>query len=124
MTVENINYKVTNSQKTTITTGSVTATNIYSDGKQVYVKRIAISALPNGSTTNLSVDITEDVTPFKIEGMVHSENTYIQIPYVPYGSLSDGVRIQYSKGTKIIYISSGGNKSTYSGYVDFYFTYD
>ena len=117
-------YDLANSQKTTITTGSVTATNIYSDGKQVYVKRIAISALPNNSSSNIPVDIAESVTPFKIEGMAHEGNTYIQIPYVPYGSLSDGVRIQYGKGSKKIYIASGGNKSSYSGYVDFYFTYD
>ena len=117
-------YDLANSQKTTITTGSVTATNIYVNNKQVYVKRISISALPNATTSNISIGITQAVTPYKFEGMAYrsTDKMYLPIPYVASGTSLIG--LNYSAADKILYLSTGTDRRNMSGYIDFYFTYD
>lgn len=117
-------YDLANSQKTTITTGSITTTNIYVNGKQVYVKRISISALPNATTSNISIGITQAVTPYKFEGMAYrsTDKTYLPIPYIAGGTSLIG--LNYGGTNKILYLSTSTDRRNMSGYIDFYFTYD
>ena len=117
-------YDLANSQKTTITTGSVTTTNIYVNGKQVYVKRINVASLPNNSTLTVSTGITQSITPYKIEGMAYRSTDKVYFP-IPYGA--DGVAaigINYNDTNKVVAIIDYTNRTNCSGYVDFYFTYN
>lgn len=115
-------YDLANSQKTTITTGSVTTTNIYSDGKQVYVKRFSIAEFPynGGSSTNVLVPtgISENITLFKLEGLLIT--TYGDNYPVPF---SNSIRTYYYKTNNSIFLLNNNNYGG-SGYIDFYFTYD
>lgn len=117
-------YDLANSQKTTITTGSVTTTNIYVNGKQVYVKRINVASLPNNSTLTVSTGITQSITPYKIEGMAYrsTDKVYFPIPYGTEGPAAIG--INYSDSNKVVAIIDYADRTNCSGYVDFYFTYD
>ena len=117
-------YDLANSQKTTITTGSITSTNIYSDGKQVYVKRIAVSAFPDSSTSAhiyISTGISENISLFEIKGVAKYGNP-VQTTYpVPY---SNRLLVDYKNSDKQIDLYSPTNYGSYYGYIDFYFTYD
>lgn len=117
-------YDLANSQKTVITTGSVTTTNIYANNKQVYVKRINVASLANNGTTSIATNITESVTPYKIEGMVKrsTDSVYFPIPYGAEGVAAIG--INYGGSTKKINIIDYADRTNCSGYVDFYFTYN
>lgn len=117
-------YDLANSQKTVITTGSVTTTNIYVNNKQVYVKRINVASLPNSGTLTISTGITQSITPYKIEGMAYrsTDKVYFPIPYGTEGVAAIG--INYNDTNKVIAIIDYADRTNCSGYVDFYFTYD
>lgn len=117
-------YDLANSQKTTITTDNVTATNIYSDGKQVYVKRFTITAFPDSSTSShiyISTGISESVSLFEIKGVAKYGNPVSTTYPVPY---SNRLMASYDNSTKQLDLYSPTNYGSYYGYIDFYFTYD
>lgn len=102
-----------------IITGEEMPTNIYSDGKQVYVKRFKGDSLPSSDTISTGIDMP--VTLYKLEGMAIVDNKYLPIPYV---ATNFGISSYYLKDSKSIFIQSEIERADYSYYIDFYYTYD
>ena len=94
-------------------------TNIYSNGKQVYVKRFTGTGLPESKT--IPTNIVGDVSLCKLEGVATNNSNYVPIQYA---ADARGISCYYIKGSSSILIESGTNRDNYSYYIDFYYTYD
>lgn len=106
------------------TDGTISKTNIKIGDKFVYVKRITVASLPNASTISVPVGITDNITPYKFEGMAYrsTDNVYLPLPYVASGNSQIG--LNYSGNNKTLSLTTFVDRSNMSGYIDFYFTYD
>lgn len=94
-------------------------TNIYSNGKQVYVKRFTGIGLPEAKTIPTNID--GEISLYKLEGVATNNSNYVPIQYA---ADARGISCYYIKGGSSIYIESGTNRDNYSYYIDFYYTYD
>ena len=94
-------------------------TNIYSNGKQVYVKRFTGIGLPEAKTIPTNID--GEISLYKLEGVATNNSNYVPIQYA---ADARGISCYYMKGSSSIYIESGTNRDNYSYYIDFYYTYD
>lgn len=106
------------------TDNTITKTNIKIGDKEVYVKRLTVASLANNGTVSIPTGITDNITPYKVEGMVLRSVDGVYFP-IPYGT--DGVAaigINYNSTTKTVSIIDYADRTNCSGYVDFYFTYD
>ena len=108
-----------------IRTGYVRETNIQIEdtGKKVYVKRINGGNLPNASAISLNIGISENVSMYKIEGMATNPESNNQIP-IPFVRPSSAISVYYAKEEKVIYVRTENDRTAYTYYIDFYFTYD
>lgn len=106
------------------TDSTITKTNIKVGDKFVYVKRLTVASLPNASTISVPVGITDNITPYKFEGMAYrsTDNLYLPLPYV--ADTNAYINMNYSGSSKTISLYTPANRSNMSGYIDFYFTYD
>lgn len=94
-------------------------TNIYSNGKQVYVKRFTGIGLPEAKTIPTNIDGV--ISLYKLEGVATNNSNYVPIQYA---ADARGLSCYYMKGSSSICIESGTNRDNYSYYIDFYYTYD
>lgn len=108
-----------------IRTGYVRETNIQIEetGKKVYVKRINGGNLPNTNAISLNTGISESVSMYKIEGVATNPESNNQLP-IPFVRPSSAISAYYSKEEKVIYVRTENDRTAYTYYIDFYFTYD
>ena len=108
-----------------IRTGYVRETNIKIEdtGKKVYVKRISGETLPNTDVIALNTGISENVSMYKIEGMATNPESNNQLP-IPFVRPTSAISVYYSKSENVIYIRTESDRTAYTYYIDFYFTYD
>lgn len=120
----NYNWKKVENILPITTDGTISKTNIKIGDKFVYVKRITVTSLPNASTISVPVGITDNITPYKFEGMAYrsTDNLYLPLPYV--ADTNAYINMNYSGSSKTISLYTPANRSNMSGYIDFYFTYD
>lgn len=106
------------------TDSSIEKTDIIIGSKPVYVKRLTVASLPNASTISVPVGITDNITPYKFEGMAYrsTDNVYLPIPYTARGNSQIG--LSYAGNNKTLSLTTFTHVSNMSGYIDFYFTYD
>lgn len=106
------------------TDSSIEKTDMIIGSKPVYVKRLTVVSLPNASTISVPVGITDNITPYKFEGMStrSTDNVYLPIPYIASGNSQIG--LNYSGSNKTLSLTTYTDRSNMSGYIDFYFTYD
>lgn len=108
-----------------IASNDIGKTKIRIGNKDVYVKRIPISALPNARTLTIPIGITESVTPYKLEGLAsYTNGVVLPLPFVSPATVTNQVSLSYNNSSKTIDVSTGSDRSSASGWVDFYFTYD
>lgn len=106
------------------TDSTITKTNIKIGDKFVYVKRVSTGSLPNASSSTIPLGITDNITPYKIEGFAsYSNGLGLPLPFVSIIQ-TNSVSINYDGSQKTITITTGSNRSGATGYIDFYFTYD
>lgn len=105
--------------KIIINEGEENPTNIYSNGKQVYVKRFVGIGLPEAKTIPTNID--GEISLYKLEGVATNNSNYVPIQYA---ADARGISCYYIKGSSSIYIESETNRDNYSYYIDFYYTYD
>lgn len=103
------------------TTGQEYATNEYIDDKRVYGKRIDIGVLPNNTTKK----VVHGLTNFKlvrISGLATttSDNYTITLPCLNDAGFAYCVALTVSNTE--VEIKAGSNRTTYTGYVDLYYT--
>lgn len=103
-----------------IQNGVIIKTNMQSDGKDVYVKRLEISSLPNNASIEYDIEIEGDVKIVKLDGL-YGECFPINFVYPYEISLSIGT---YYYGGKKIQINTCSDRSSIGGYVDIYFIYN
>lgn len=121
----NYNWKKIENILPITTNGTISKTNIKVGDKFVYVKRLTVASLPNASTISVPVGITDNITPYKFEGVAYrsSAQAYFSIPFVALDP-NYSISLRYSGGTKTIVLTTLANYSNTTGYIDFYFTYD
>lgn len=120
----NYNWKKIENILPITTDGTISKTNIKIGDKFVYVKRLTVASLPNASTISVPVGITDNITPYKFEGMAYrsTDNVYLPIPYTASGNSQIG--LSYAGNNKTLSLTTFTHVSNMSGYIDFYFTYD
>lgn len=106
------------------TDSSIEKTDMIIGSKPVYVKRLTVASLPNASTLSVPIGITDNITPYKFEGMStrSTDNVYLPIPYTASGNSQIG--LNYAGNNKTLSLTTFADRSNMSGYIDFYFTYD
>ena len=108
--------------KNRITSGGETKAGYQIDGKDVYVKRYFISALPNNQISyynhNLNIN---DVKFVKYDGLAYTDDTYIMMSYYNPKSATSSLGL-YLTNTQIA-ITTGANFSSYQATIDIYYTY-
>ena len=105
--------------KIIINEGEENPTNIFADGKQVFVKRITGTGLTESKT--IATNISGNISLYKLEGVATNGSNYVPIQYA---ANARGISCYYIKGSSSILIESGTNRDNYSYYIDFYYTYD
>lgn len=92
------------------------------DGKDVYVKRINIGALPNATHNDVSSGLS-NITINKLEGagIRTTDDLTIAIPYAAPNFL---VAAMYMPSTNAVRITAQSDMSAYIGYINIYFTYN
>lgn len=120
----NYNWKKIENILPITTDGAISKTNIKVGDKFVYVKRVSTGSLPNASSSTIPLGITDNITPYKIEGFAsYSNGLGLPLPFVSIIQ-TNSVSINYDGSQKTITITTGSNRSGATGYIDFYFTYD
>lgn len=108
--------------KNRITSGGETKVGYQIDGKDVYVKRYFISALPNNKISyynhNLNIN---DVKFVKYDGFAYDDDTYIMMSYYNPKSATSSLGL-YLTNTQIA-ITTGANFSSFQATIDIYYTY-
>lgn len=108
--------------KNQITSGGETKAGYQIDGKDVYVKRYFISALPNNQISyynhNLNIN---DVKFVKYDGFAYTDDTYIMMSYYNPKSATSSLGL-YLTNTQIA-ITTSANFSSFQATIDIYYTY-
>ena len=108
--------------KNRITSGGETKVGYQIDGKDVYVKRYFISALPNNQISyynhNLNIN---DVKFVKYDGFAYNDDTYIMMSYYNPKSATSSLGL-YLTNTQIA-ITTSANFSSFQATIDIYYTY-
>lgn len=104
-----------------ITTGTEFETGRVIDGKKEYAKRIDCGAMPNAAEKRVSHGITNVYQYTKIEGIAKYGDTILPLPYIDVATPSRSIGIYLPNATQI-YMYSGYNWSSFTGYVTIYYT--
>ena len=111
-----------NEMKTNIVTGQEVATNEYVDGKQIFRKRVDVGNLPGASAKKLvSIGLT-NVNIINFSGYYFSSYEGFGIPINHATGTNYYVQTYLVLNTMKIDISCGSDRSSYTGYVDIYYT--
>lgn len=104
-----------------ITTGSETATNEYIDGKQIYVKRVNLGALPNAGSIEYTTGLS-NVTVIRYSGVAYDskKNAFI-LPFI-YSTTAECIALLYLNETGKIRVVTGTDRSVLIAYVNIYYT--
>lgn len=92
------------------------------DGKDVYVKRVNIGALPNATHKDVSSGLS-NITINKLEGVGIRTTDNLTIA-IPYSAVNFLVAAMYVSSTNVVRITSQADMSAYIGYMNVYFTYN
>ena len=113
---------VDNKIKTNIVTGQEVATNEYVDGKQIFVKKIDIGALPNATTSVIETGLSNVTVVKPVFGYaIHINGTTINLPHLAVNNMAACVGLNYTSANKID-INTGSDRSDFTGYVEVYYT--
>lgn len=108
--------------KTYLTIGVEIFTNEYINEKPIFKKRIATGNLPNVSFKNISTGL-KNIDVIKIEGIVkNSGGTILPIPFCTTTTNINNIQVMLTSNGENIQITTGINRSDYSGYIDVYYT--
>lgn len=102
-----------------ITTGQETATNEYIDGKQVYRKRVNFGTLPNNTTKRVAHNLTSVTFTKHFVSCINASGYNINLPYVDINAKV--CTVSTITNTEIV-IKSITDQTTYTAYVDLYYT--
>lgn len=102
-----------------ITTGQETATNEYIDGKQVYRKRVNFGTLPNNTTKRVAHNLTSVTFTKHFVSCINASGYNINLPYVDINA--NVCTVSTITNTEIV-IKSITDQTTYTAYVDLYYT--
>lgn len=116
-------WKLLNYENEKIITGEEVKTNLVVDGKTVFCKRINGGNLPNTNAISLNTEISGEITAYKIEGMAFNPETNNQLP-IPFVRPSSAISVYYAKEENVIYVRTESDRTSYTYYIDFYYTYD
>lgn len=107
--------------RTNTVVGTAVVTNEYVGGKRVYKKRIDIGTLPNNTTSNTAHGLNlANVTVMRFEGIAKSAaNTILGLPHVALTALSACISIYLD--TTNVGVTTGSDRSGYTGFVDIYY---
>ena len=97
-------------------------TNRYENDKRVFVKRIDVGSIPKSSNKDVSIGLT-NVTIIDTEGRISRTSDGLNMD-LPYSANGYEIAIFHMPNTNSIRIVSAGDMSSYSGYVNVYFTYN
>ena len=86
------------------------------DGKKIYRKVIDCGTMPNNEEKGVATGLT-NIVPIKLWGLMHYGDAYITLPDIHYSTPSYSIRLYYNTLTNQVILASGGNRSTYTGYV-------
>ena len=104
-----------------IKTGIEIKTNNVLDGKDVYYKRVDLENLPNNTTKEVDTGLS-DVNILKIDGIAkESSGTVIPLPFV-IADTTKSVAIVFNTTTNKITITTGTDRTNFSGYANLYYT--
>lgn len=96
-------------------------TNIISDGKKVYVKRLDAGYLPNNDTKNIPHGLI-NFKVFDIKGTaINPDGDGLVLPFA-WVFITSQIGF-YITNTNVV-IATGQNRSSYYAYIDVYFTYN
>lgn len=103
-----------------IQNGVIIKTNMQSDGKDVYVKRLEISSLPNSTSAEYDAKLPDNIKVIKLDGLYGG---IFPINFVYLIDINLSIGTYYYGGGKI-QINTRSNRSSLGGYVDIYFIYN
>lgn len=106
-----------------VTDGNPVKTGRKIDGKDEYIKRISISQFPNNSGIDVETGLEHSNINFtdEVTGLAISSQQILNVPFVSLGGLGIQVAVQLWKNT--ITVTTGNDRSSYSGFLDIRFTY-
>lgn len=113
---------IDNKLKTNIVTGQEVATNEYIDGKQIFRKRVDVGNLPGASAKKLVPIGLTNVNIINFSGYYFSSSEGFGIAINHATGTNYYVQTFLVLNTMNIDISCGSDRSSYTGYVDIYYT--
>ena len=90
------------------------------DGSPIYAQTVATGALPDNAIGTVQLSASNINTIVKIYGFASSGNTTIPLPY--YSIDGDTYGVQVSVASNAVSIKTGGDRSSYSGYITVEYT--
>lgn len=109
---------IDNKLKTNIVIGKEVATNEYEGGKQVFIKEIYISSLPNATREIVETGLT-NVKVTKIHGIARNSTLQIPLPFT-YPELPSCIGIMFVNGS--LYINTGSDRTDLAGEITIHYT--
>lgn len=107
--------------KKSITTGQEIRTTNILDGKYVYYKRVDLGNLPNSTTKEVDTGLS-NVNILKLDGIAKETfGTVIPLPFV-IADTTKSVAIVFNTTTNKITITTGTDRTNFSGYANLYYT--
>lgn len=107
--------------KKSITTGQEIRTTNILDGKYVYYKRVDLENLPNSTTKEVDTGLS-NVNILKLDGIAKETfGTVIPLPFV-IADTTKSVAIVFNTTTNKITITTGTDRTNFSGYANLYYT--
>lgn len=128
--VQSVNGKTGAVQLSAVDVGAISG-NMYStsevltgaqwvDGSPIYAQTVATGALPDNAIKTVQLSASNINTIVKIYGFASSGNTTIPLPY--YSVDGDTYGVQVSVASNAVSIKTGGDRSSYSGYITVEYT--
>lgn len=126
---DGMNYKVhvqsiKGSSPINIITGEIVQTNHYLDDVRIYSKRVNIGTLPNAEVKTVPTGLDPDniIIIEPLQGIAKSTtDTTIPLPFVSTTPLN-AIGLSIDADNNIL-VTTGIERSNFSGYVNIYFTY-
>lgn len=107
--------------KKSITTGQEIRTTNILDGKYVYYRRVDLGNLPNSTTKEVDTGLS-NVNILKLDGIAKETfGTVIPLPFV-IADTTKSVAIVFNTTTNKITITTGTDRTNFSGYANLYYT--
>lgn len=119
LTLTEVLEEVEQNQSIKIATGQEVATNVFANGKKVYVKRIDLGTLPNATEKSVATGIP---TSYYIQKFTGFATNGIQTYNLPFSYNNDVVEMVIVDSNTTLLIRANNNKSGFVGYVDIYYT--